>query len=257
MQFENEFVVPVAPPAAWQVLMDMEQVARCMPGATLLENDGQRFAGKVKVKVGPIAVGYRGAAEFVEKDETAFRAVLRASGREERGAGTAGATVTAQLHPAGENRTRVHVLTDLDITGKPAQFGRGVMAEVGTAIIGQFATRLAGQIGADGAGTVNGAAAVNGAAPVNGAVPAAPAAPAPTAPARTASGDDNNEGDALDMGLLVGRPVLKRFAPVVAGVLALLALSRVLTRSGRQAPVVVVFGQVPRGWSPESIRHNS
>ncbi len=237
MQFENDFVVPVSPARAWEVLLDLDQVAQCMPGATLLESDGENFTGKVNVRVGPIKVGYQGTAQFVEKDEANHRAVLRATGREERGAGTAGATVTATLHPESGDQTRVRVLTDLDITGKPAQFGRGVMSEVGTGIINQFAKRLAQKIESDAAGAVNGAVPT---APSSAAVVATPA-PRAFAPAPEDDGDD-----ALNMGLLVWKPMLKRIAPVAGGALGLLLAWRLLSSRQQKTPtIVVVFGPTP------------
>jgi carbon monoxide dehydrogenase subunit G len=220
MEFENEFTVPVPPARAWAALMDMDQVAMCMPGATLVENDGDRFAGKVKVKVGPITVSYKGSAEFVEKDEDAGRAVLRAKGREERGAGTAGMTVVAQLESAGESATKVKVLTDLDITGKPAQFGRGVMSEVGTAIIGQFADRLATQL------TTDESAPTADTDPARADEPRAGRSPEPDAAA-------------LDLGALVWAPAAKRALPVLGGALALLCLVAAV-RGTRSRPTVLV-----------------
>jgi carbon monoxide dehydrogenase subunit G len=237
MQFENDFVVPVSPDRAWEVLLDLDQVAQCMPGATLLDSDGENFTGKVNVRVGPIKVGYQGTAQFIEKDEATHSAVLRATGREERGAGTAGATVTATLHAEGTDQTRVRVLTDLDITGKPAQFGRGVMSEVGTGIINQFAKRLAQKIEAD-AGTA-----------VNGSLTSAPSSAgiAPVTPAaRTVAPASQDDGDTLDMGLLVWKPMLKRIAPVAGGVLGLLVAWRLLSGRQQKAPtIVVVFGPTP------------
>ncbi|MGH3328822.1 MAG: SRPBCC family protein [Streptomycetales bacterium] len=145
MQLEHEFAVPVPVANAWQALLDVQRVAPCMPGATLDEVDGDEFTGRVKVKVGPITVIYQGRARFEEKDEDARRVVIAASGKETRGSGTARATVTAQLRDEGSN-THVGVLTDLAITGKPAQFGRGVMQDVGNKILGQFADCLAEQL---------------------------------------------------------------------------------------------------------------
>lgn len=244
MQFQNEFVVPVPPARAWDVLLDMPQVARCLPGATLQENDGQRFAGKMKVKVGPITVGYKGSAEFVEKDVENYRAVVKASGREERGAGTAGATITAQLHPTEDDRTRVQVLTDLDITGKPAQFGRGVMEEVGAAIIGQFAKRLAAQIQDGPSAAAEATPATAPATPPTAGGQDAPAAGSPT----VASHEQDHEDDALDMGLLAWKPVLKRVAPAVAGVLGGFVLGRLFARSPKTPHVVVLL--CPAGERP-------
>jgi carbon monoxide dehydrogenase subunit G len=116
-----------------------------MPGAALDTVDGDEFTGSVKVRLGPIGITYKGKARFVEKDEAAHRAVIDAQGKDARGNGTASATVTATLHPQDDG-TRVEVNTDLAITGKPAQFGRGVMVDVGNKLIGQFADCLAGKL---------------------------------------------------------------------------------------------------------------
>ena len=148
MQLEHSFSVPVGIEDAWRVLLDIEQVAPCMPGAALTTVDGDDFTGTVKVKLGPIGLTYKGKASFIEKDEVAHRAVIDAHGRDARGNGTATAKVTAVLAEEGASSTRVDVVTDLDITGKPAQFGRGVMADVGNKLIGQFADCLAGKLAA-------------------------------------------------------------------------------------------------------------
>ncbi|HEV7865048.1 MAG TPA: SRPBCC family protein, partial [Acidimicrobiia bacterium] len=131
MELSNEFVVPVAVDEAWGLLTDVERIAPCMPGAELQEIDGDEYRGIVKVKVGPITAQYKGKATFVEKDDGAHKAVLRAEGRDTRGQGNANATITATLVSEGEG-TRVKVVTDLAITGRAAQFGRGVMADVST-----------------------------------------------------------------------------------------------------------------------------
>src|ERR1700712_3468826 len=129
-----------------------------MPGAALDSVDGDDFTGRVKVKLGPINLTYQGKASFVEKDETAHKAVIDARGKDQRGNGTASATVTATLKSEGQN-TRVDVLTDLNITGKPAQFGRGVMTDVGNKLLGQFADKLAAQLAAGEGETVDAEAA--------------------------------------------------------------------------------------------------
>ncbi len=147
MKLEHTFTVPAGVEQAWQVLLDIERVAPCMPGASLDTVDGDDFTGTVKVRLGPIGLTYKGKASFVEKDEAARRVVIDAQGRDSRGNGTASAKVTATLQPDGEQATKVAVLTDLNITGKPAQFGRGVMVDVGNKLIGQFAECLAGKLG--------------------------------------------------------------------------------------------------------------
>ena len=146
IQLDHEFTVPVPVDEAWAVLLDVERITPCMPGASLLTVDGDDFTGTVKVKVGPITVTYNGTARFAEKDVDAHRAVIEATGKETRGAGTAAATVTATLTDDG-GTTRVAVHTDLNVTGKPAQFGRGVLAEVGAKLVGQFADCLADELG--------------------------------------------------------------------------------------------------------------
>ncbi|MFE4251253.1 SRPBCC family protein [Streptomyces sp. NPDC056910] len=140
MRLDHSFTVPAAPGDAWKLFLDLGRVAPCMPGAVLDTLDGDAFTGRVKVKVGAVQMSYRGEGT-VTRDESGRSMVLDLSGSETRGAGTASATVTASLaaDPAG---TRVRVSTDLDITGRPAQFGRGIMTEVGDRIVRQFADRL-------------------------------------------------------------------------------------------------------------------
>jgi carbon monoxide dehydrogenase subunit G len=147
VQLENSFTVPVPIEEAWRVLLDIERIAPCMPGAALDSVTGDDFTGRVKVKLGPINLTYQGKASFVEKDEAEHKAVIDARGKDQRGNGTAAAVVTAQLRPEGAN-TRVDVVTDLNITGRPAQFGRGVMTDVGNKLLGQFADKLSAQLGA-------------------------------------------------------------------------------------------------------------
>jgi carbon monoxide dehydrogenase subunit G len=145
VQLEHSFSVPVGVDHAWGVLLDIERIAPCMPGAALDTVDGDEFTGSVKVRLGPIGLTYKGRARFIEKDEVAHRAVIDAQGKDARGNGTAAAKVTAALHPQ-DSGTLVEVSTELAITGKPAQFGRGVMADVGNKLIGQFADCLAGKL---------------------------------------------------------------------------------------------------------------
>ena len=152
MELEHSFIVPVPPEQAWEVLLDVERVAPCMPGATIDGVDGEVISGKIKVKVGPIALTYAGTARFTEKDEQARMVALEASGKETRGTGTASATVRSTLQDLG-GKTRVTVHTTMNITGRPAQFGRGVMVEVGGKIIEKFATNLAAQLATAGPAT--------------------------------------------------------------------------------------------------------
>jgi len=148
MELEHSFSVPVPVARAWDVLLDVERVAPCMPGATLDSVDGDSIAGRIKVKVGPITMTYAGTAKFTERDRDAGVVVLEASGKETRGAGTASATVRSELKADGD-RTNVIVHTRLNVTGKPAQFGRGVLAEVGGKLVGIFASNLAAMLAAE------------------------------------------------------------------------------------------------------------
>lgn len=145
MQMQHHFTVPVPVEDAWPALLDPEGVAPCMPGATLNRVEGNEFGGSVKVKLGPVSLLYKGSGTFTEIDAEAHRVVIDASGKDSRGNGTAAATVTAVLTPEGGS-TSVTVDTDLKVTGKPAQFGRGLISEVGDKILGQFADCLAGRL---------------------------------------------------------------------------------------------------------------
>ena len=153
MELSNEFEVAVPVEQAWAVLTDVERIAPCLPGAQLQEIEGDDFKGIVKVKVGPITAQYKGTATFVEKDEVAHKAVLSASGRDTRGQGNASATIVAELQARGDASTHVSVLTDLAITGKVAQFGRGVMADVSAKLLDQFVQNLETTVLADLAAT--------------------------------------------------------------------------------------------------------
>ena len=141
MELKNEFRVGVPIERAWATLTDVEYIAPCMPGAQLTEIDGEEFKGQVKVKVGPITAQYKGVAKFKEKNESDYRVVLDASGRDTRGAGNAAAEVTAEMTEDGDG-TKIVITTELKVTGKVAQFGRGVMADVSEKLIGQFVESL-------------------------------------------------------------------------------------------------------------------
>jgi carbon monoxide dehydrogenase subunit G len=164
MELDNSFTVPVPPDRAWDVLLDVERIAPCMPGATVEEFDGEVVTGRIKVKVGPVSLTYRGTAKFVERDPGQQVVVVEASGKETRGAGTASATVRASLEPESSgDSTRVTMHTTMNVTGRPAQFGRGVMVEVGGKLVDKFAENLAQYI-TDGNGTSADSSAANGSA---------------------------------------------------------------------------------------------
>ena len=205
MQLEHSFTVPVGVDEAWRALLDIERVAPCMPGATLESIDGDAFTGTVKVRVGPIALQYRGKASFIEKDEAAHRAVMDAQGSDTRGNGTAAAKVSTSLRPDGDE-TRVEVVTDLSITGKPAQFGRGMIADVSNKLIGQFADCLAKQLSG---------------APGPDAGSAAPGTPA--AAARPAA---DTEAEPINLVRTAGPAVAKRVVPPLIVLILLIVVIR-------------------------------
>ncbi|MEU4038481.1 SRPBCC family protein [Streptomyces collinus] len=219
MELHHEFTVPVPVDDAWHAFLDIERVAPCLPGAAVESYDGKTVTGSVKVKVGPVTVTYRGTAVFEEQDEGAHRMVLVASGRETRGQGTARATVTGTLTER-DGGTAVSVDTDLTVTGRPAQFGRGVLAEVGDRLVGRFAACLEERLAERPA-----ASPTEAAAPPVGDGSAAP-------PVR-------EEPEPLDLLRTAGLPVAKRVGAAVAAaaVLALAAVGlrrRGRTRSGRR-----------------------
>jgi carbon monoxide dehydrogenase subunit G len=217
MELNNEFRVAVPADKTWEVLTDVERVAPCLPGATLLSVDGDDFTGAVKVKVGPITVSYKGIASFQEKDPAAQRVVLKAEGKETRGNGNAAAVVTAQLKDEGD-ATRVVINTDLTISGKAAQFGRGVLADVASNLIGQFAKSLEASVLGDGA-----------TAPTT----------APTAEAAAVAAQAD-AGDSIDMLKVVALPLAKRVAPVAAGIAAGFAVGFLVGRRRKKAPGAVL-----------------
>lgn len=148
MELDHEFTVPVPVDRAWSVLLDVERVALCMPGATLDSIDGEEYAGRLKVKLGAMTITYKGTARIVAADESRHTLTIEGSGKEARGAGTASATIQAQLHDEGDN-TRVTVHTKLNVTGRPAQFGRNILSEVGGKLISRFAKNLSDELLAD------------------------------------------------------------------------------------------------------------
>jgi uncharacterized protein len=250
VQLDHEFTVPVPAAQAWPVLLDIDRIAPCMPGATITKVEGDDFEGTVKVKVGPITVTYSGSASFLEKDESARRAVIEARGRETRGSGTATARVIAQLFDQGGS-TRVVVNTDLSVTGKPAQFGRGVMNDVGGKLLGRFADCLAGQLAestpAPAAVSASQEAAAGTAPAEEGAgdAPDVATPPGPQAPAavldatpKQAAGQPGEreparrEAEAIDLMAAAGGPVAKRVVPVL-GLAALLAVLVAVLRRRR------------------------
>jgi uncharacterized protein len=206
MQLEHHVSVPAPIDVVWEALLDPERVAPCMPGATLTGVDSDSFTGTMKVKVGPIVLLYKGTGTFTERDEQARRTVLKAAAKDSRGNGTVNATVTITLTEDGSN-TSGTVVTDMSITGKPAQFGRGMISEVGGKILEQFAACLSEKLAAP--------------APA----PVAAAEPESEAVAESVT----SEAEPLDLMTYARGSALKRIGPVIAA-LALVVFAIALLR---------------------------
>jgi len=209
MKIANEFTVGVPVDKAWALLTDMEQVIPLMPGAQLVGHEGEDYLGKVKVKVGPVTSEFNGKAHFVERDETVHRALIDGRGKEARGSGNAAATVTLQLHEAGD-RTRVTVDTDLKVVGKLAQFGSSMLQQVSEKLLGQFVDALEAKL-------------------AEGKPPAAAetAAVAPAAAPRLAPAPEPEPIDLLE---LTGGGAAAKYAAAGAAALVLLILVLILRR---------------------------
>jgi carbon monoxide dehydrogenase subunit G len=255
VKIEDSFRVEVPVEEAWKVLLDLERIAPCLPGAQLTEVEGDEYRGTVKIKVGPITAQYKGVAKIEEADEANRKVVLQAEGRDTRGQGNASATVVATLVADGDG-TNVNIDTDLNITGKVAQFGRGVMADVSSKLLGQFADNLKADV-------LSGGPSAAGAAASDAAADEAPTDPG-TGPTSTTNGAttsvvsgtgsavdagfastgatdagprkiESKEAEPIDLMDAAGGSVGKRLAPVVAGVVALVVLRSVLRRRKRRA----------------------
>lgn len=208
IELDNSFTVPVPPEQAWDVLLDVETIAPCMPGASVTSVDGDEIQGQVKVKLGPLSLSYKGTAKFTEKDLATHTISIEATGKETRGAGTASATVQASLKPGDDvDETLVSIHTSLNVTGRPAQFGRSLLPEVSGKLIAQFATNLQAMISADGV-------TAETAAPETGEASAVAVEPAPVA-AKPAAPVIKQE-ESLNAFTFVVIPILKRLIPVAA-----------------------------------------
>ncbi len=244
MELNNEFTVALPVDRAWELLTDVERIAPCMPGAQLTGVDGDTYTGKVLIKLGPVTAQYAGTAAFESKDDVTHVAVLRASGRDSRGQGNASALITATLEPQGDrtsdrtsDRTRVTVHTDLTITGKVAQFGRGVILEVSAKLLAQFVqcletSLLAATVPAAQEGSTAAAEAAEvAAAAAAGTVAAGTVAAEPgtalttTPPAPTAlRHSPPPEVAPLDLASVARAALLKRAIPAVIGLAAIVAV---------------------------------
>ncbi len=228
MELINTFDVSVPIEMAWKVLTDVERIAPCLPGAQLQEIEGNEYRGIVKVKVGPIQAQYKGKAIFIERDDVNFKAVLDASGRDTRGQGNASATITAQLEAAGD-KTHVTVTTDLTVTGKVAQFGRGVLADVSAKILTQFVDNLEQTVLVDDAPSP----ATDATAEAAPAAAATSATPPVAEQAPTIRKIDQPEPEAIDL-LQAGSPVLKRAVPVLGVAIGALIVYGLVRRRRRK-----------------------
>jgi carbon monoxide dehydrogenase subunit G len=254
MKLENEFTVPASIDQAWAVLLDVPRVAPCLPGATVEPGGGEEgvFKGAMKIKIGPITASYKGTVKIEETDEAAHRVAMKAQAKDARGQGTAAATITSTMEEVADG-TKVHVVTDMRITGPAASFGRGVMQDVSAKLMGRFADCLAEEMRSDGAAAAPEPEAEAPAAPpepepapveastkveatgVAGASsgvstadtePKIPSASSGTSTRTTPRPTD----DVLDLGEASRDAVLKRALPLVGGVVALLILIRLIKR---------------------------
>lgn len=224
MKLENEFMVSVPVEDAWNVLLDLERVTPCLPGAALTEqSDDDEYKGEMKVRLGPVTQEYNGTVRIEEADESEHRAVLKADGKDARGQGAATATITSTLHDEGDGSTRVRVETDMQITGRAAQFGRGVQQDVAERLLSRFAECLENEIVGGGAEEEAEAAATSEAEPSENGAAAEGASEEEEQPRRRIIQQDR-EVEPLDLGEASREAVLKRIkqaAPVAAGVVAL------------------------------------
>lgn len=218
MELNHSFTVNQPIAETWHILTDLERIAPCLPGAQLEEVHGDVYKGGVKIKVGPITAQFKGEAQFAERNDTDFKAVLKASGRDTGGKGNASATITAQLTPVDATSTTCNLVTDLSITGKVAQFGRGALADVSEKLLAQFSDNL------------------NELIKTQGAAPAPAPAPAETPATTNASGEpqirkiEGPAAEPLDLGNVAGGAVMKRVLPLLAGLAAALLFVRRIFR---------------------------
>ena len=210
MLLNNEFEIDCGIDEAWEFLTDLTRVMPCMPGAALEGVEGENYLGSVKVKVGPISAHFRGTAHFAQKDDSSHSAVIAAAGKDPKGQAAANAQIHARLEPATQTRTRVLIDTELDISGRMAQFGRGAIADVSNRLLGQFAANISAAIGRP--------AAASTSAP-------SPASSAPTSPAAASSSRVDDGGESMDMLSLVVPMIKERYGQAIIGGLLGFALS--------------------------------
>lgn len=234
MDLTHSFSVPAGIDQTWKLLNDLEEVGGCFPGATVESVENDDFSGTVKVKLGPISMQYKGTGTFVERDEKQYRAVIDARGKDKRGNGTASAHVTAQLRPDGDG-TAIEVNTDLSVTGKPAQFGRGVIQDVSDKLLDQFVACLSDKLGAGPteeppAEPAPDTAQAPNQAQAAGSASAGMAPPQPSQQVRGQAADASDDAP-LDLGATVIPVMLKRYAPhIIGGIVVVISLAWVRNR---------------------------
>jgi carbon monoxide dehydrogenase subunit G len=232
MQLSNEFVVGAGVDQTWTLLNDLERVAPCLPGAAITGRDGDTFLGTVKVKVGPIGANLQGVAQFLDTDEAARTAVISMSGKDAKGSTATDATMHVRLEEIDGSQTRVFLDTDLDISGRMAQFGRGAIADVSNRLIGQFTDNLGALVAAGGDSA---APAAGGGTSTSATAPGPVSAPTP-APAATSQD--------LNVFAMLGPTILRQVGPPLAGLVVGLLVGRVLCRRRGAANAGVSQGAV-------------
>jgi carbon monoxide dehydrogenase subunit G len=226
MQLEQQFTIPTDIEHAWNLMNDVEGIAPCFPGAKVLSATEDSVDGQVKVKLGPVMLTYAGILKFLERDEANHRLVMDGQGVDAKGNGSASARVTAQLSDAGDGTTRCEMVTNLNITGRPAQFGRGMMLEIGNNILGKFSANLAAMLSSEETQAVTTLRAVGD--PVGS--PTDATAPSPEQPAPRVSAPGARKAvhvqheESLDLLSAAGGATVKRLLPVVGGLAAVVAV---------------------------------
>ncbi|HZY64292.1 MAG TPA: SRPBCC family protein [Rubrobacteraceae bacterium] len=223
MKLENEFTVDAPVDEAWEVMLDLERVTPCLPGATLTEQEGDEYRGKMTVRLGPVKQEYNGTVRFEETDEENQRAVLKASGKDQRGQGTASATITSTMSEENGG-TKVKVETDMQLTGRAAQFGRGVQQDVAAKLLSQFADCLEKEILGENVQEEPEPAAASS----NGAGSEESEEEPPVRKIQQES-----EVEPLDLGAASYEAVMKRAAPVAIGLVVLFGVVWILRRRRR------------------------
>ena len=229
MDLQHTFTVPIGIEEAWTAFNDLEGIAPCFPGAVITSVDGDDFTGTAKVKLGPIALMYTGKGQWVSRDNTAYHAVIEAMGKDKRGNGTASATISARLESQGPSVTTVVVDTDLRITGRPAQFGRGVIQDVGGKILDQFATCLSTRMGQEDEPVAVELVVAEPVVAEPVVVEPVVAAPAPSRPAVPKPAQGYEPLD-LDLGGVVGPVLFKRYGPTAVACLLTAVITWLVAR---------------------------